>query len=163
MDIEWINNLSPQLATFLLAMLPITELRVSIPVALETFDLPIWQAYVLSVVGDIIPGVLIIYFIGPISRFLRKWRIADKFFVWLFAHTRSRFDAKYKVWGNLALLFFVAIPLPFTGVWTGSVAAWLFGIKKKDSLIYIILGAMLAGVLVTLISLGIFGFFKSVL
>ena len=163
MDIEWINNLSPQLATFLLAMLPITELRVSIPVALETFDLPIWQAYVLSVVGDIIPGVLIIYFIGPISRFLRKWRIADKFFVWLFAHTRSRFDAKYKVWGNLALLFFVAIPLPFTGVWAGSVAAWLFGIKKKDSLIYIILGAMLAGVLVTLISLGIFGFFKSVL
>ena len=163
MDLNWINEIHPALATFLLAMLPITELRVSIPVALETFDLPIWQAYVLSVVGDIIPGVLIIYFIGPISRFLRKWRIADKFFVWLFAHTRSRFDAKYKVWGNLALLFFVAIPLPFTGVWTGSVAAWLFGIKKKDSLIYIILGAMLAGVLVTLISLGIFGFFKSVL
>lgn len=163
MNIEWINNLSPQLATFLLAMLPITELRASIPIALETFHLPIWQAYFISIVGDIIPGFLIIYFIGPISRFLRKWKVADKFFAWLFARTRKRFDGKYKVWGNLALLFFVAIPLPFTGVWTGSIAAWLFGIKKKDALLYVSLGAMLAGVLVTLISIGVFGIFRSIL
>ncbi|MBU1203037.1 small multi-drug export protein [Patescibacteria group bacterium] len=160
MDISWIYNIDPRLATFLLAMLPITELRASIPIALGNFGLPVYQAFYLSVIGNFIPAVLIVYFLGPISRWLRKVKIFDKFFVWLFARTRKRFDERYSLWGKISLLVFVAIPLPMTGVWTGSLAAWLFNIKKTDALIFIALGALVAGILVTLISLGAFSIFE---
>lgn len=156
MNLEWIHNLSPQVATFLLAMIPVGESRVAIPVALETLHLSIWQSFSLAVIGSFLPGVLIIYFIEPISKVLRKVKVLDRFFVWLFTRTRRNFEKKYAVWGNLALMFFVAVPLPGTGVWTGSLAAWLFGIKRKDSLLYIFLGALLAGILITLLSLGFF-------
>lgn len=163
MEFSWIYHISPQWATFWLAMLPITELRASIPIAIKTFDLPIWQAFSLSVIGDIIPACLIIYLIGPLSGWLRRWKIFDRFFNWLFVRTRQKFDHQYNLGGKLALMIFVAIPLPGTGVWTGSIAAWLFGISKKESLIYVALGAVLAGLLVTLISLGIFSIFDFLL
>jgi uncharacterized membrane protein len=57
-------------------------------------------------------------------------------------------------------MIFVAIPLPGTGVWSGSIAAWLFDLSKKESLCYIIMGAILSGVLVTAISLGFFKIFN---
>ena len=57
-------------------------------------------------------------------------------------------------------MFFVAIPLPVTGAWTGAVAAWLFGVKKKEALLFISFGVVIAGVLVTLISLGFINFFN---
>mgnify|MGYP003977115767 FL=1 len=161
MDLEWINHMSPQLATFLLAMLPIAELRMSIPIALESFALPIWQALSLSVLGAFVPAVFIIYFIEPISKFLIKhFKWADKFFDWLFNRTRKRFAHKYHIWGNIALMIFVAIPLPVTGVWTGSLAAWLFGIEKKSAFLFIALGAIISGVIVTLLTLGISNIFQ---
>lgn len=163
MDFSWIYNIAPQWATFWLAMLPITELRASIPIALKTFNLPIWQAFSLSVIGDIIPAFFIIYLVGPISQWLRRWKIFDRFFNWLFARTRQKFNKQYGLWGKLTLMIFVAIPLPGTGVWTGSVAAWLFAISKKEALTYITLGAILAGILVTLISLGVFSIFDFLL
>ena len=163
MDFSWIYNLNHQLATLLLAMLPITELRASIPIALKTFSLPIWQAFSLSILGSFIPAVLIIYFIGPISQYFQRFKWGKKFFDWLFERTRKRFDKKYYLWGKIALLIFVAIPLPLTGVWTGSLAAWLFAFEKKQALLFIFLGTILAAVFVTLISLGFFKIFEFLL
>ena len=157
----FIYSLPPELATAILAMLPITELRFSIPFALEILHLSPLEAFLWSVIGDIIPAILIIYFIGPFSRILRKhWKTADRFFDWLFRRTRQRFDHSYSVWGKIALMFFVAIPLPGTGAWTGSMAAWLFDVSKKESIFYVTLGVLLAGVLVTFISLGFFKIFN---
>ena len=157
----WLSETSPQLATFLLAMLPVTELRASIPIALEVFHLPIWQAFIWSVLGDILPAILIIYYIGPISRWSRKrWRIADKFFTWLFARTRRKFDSSYATWGKIALMLFVAIPLPITGAWTGSIAAWLFDVEKKEAIAYVSLGVLIAAILVTLLTLGFINIFN---
>lgn len=157
------NNLPPQLSTFLLAMLPIGETRAAIPIALESFKLPVWQAFSLAVIGSYIPAILIIYFIGPVSQWLRQHsKVMDKFFHWLFERTRKKFEGKYKVWGKVALMLFVAIPLPVTGVWTGSLAAWLFAIDKKSSLIYIGLGTFLSGVIVTIVSLGIINIFNTI-
>lgn len=161
MDFLYNLHLSPELLTLILAMLPVTELRFSIPFALQVLNLPIWSAFLWSILGDIIPAILIIYFIGPISKVLRKhFKSADRFFSWLFAKTRRRFDSGYATWGKIALMFFVAIPLPGTGAWTGSIAAWLFDISKRESILYITAGVILAGVLVTLISLGLFSFFN---
>ncbi len=155
MDFSWAYSIDPKLATVLLSMLPIAELRVSIPLALSHFHLPWQQALVLAVLGSYIPALLILYFVGPISFYLRRWSIFERFFSWLFARTRNKFDEKYNLWGNLALMIFVAIPLPVTGVWTGSLAAWLFGIRNRTALLYIALGTTIAGVIVTLISLGV--------
>lgn len=156
---NFLFDLPPQLATMILAMLPVTELRFSIPFALKVLHLPIWEAMFWSILGDIIPALLIIYFVGPVSKFLRrKSKIADRFFHWLFAKTRRKFDKGYADWGKIALMFFVAIPLPGTGSWTGSIAAWLFDINKKESVIYIGLGVILSAIIVTLISLGVFSF-----
>jgi uncharacterized membrane protein len=158
---DFIYSLPPQLATVLLAMLPVTELRFSIPFALEVLNLSVFEAFIWSIIGDIIPAFLIIYFIGPISKFLRKhWKAADRFFDWLFSRTRRKFSKSYTAWGKFALMIFVAIPLPGTGVWSGSIAAWLFDLSKKESLCYIIMGAILSGVLVTAISLGFFKIFN---
>ena len=161
MDFSWASNLPPQLATFLLAMLPIAELRVSIPLAIEVLDLDIYQAFLFSVLGSFVPAILIIFFIEPVAKFLRSnFKIFDKFFEWLFQRTRRRFADKYKIWGNLALMIFVAIPLPVTGVWTGSLAAWLFGIKRKEALFYIAMGTIIAGIIVSLVSVGFITIFS---
>lgn len=163
MELSFLNNLPAQVHTFFLAMLPIGETRAAIPIALENFHLPIWQAFVFSVLGSYVPGVLIVYFIGPVSDWLRRnFKIADKFFDWLFTRTRKKFAGKYETWGKIALMIFVAIPFPATGVWTGSLAAWLFAIDKKSSLIYIGLGTFLSGIIVTLISLGLINIFKTI-
>ena len=146
----------PQIATILIAMLPIAELRGSIPIALTVYQLSIPTAYILSVVGNIIPAIFLLWLLGPVSGYLmQKSKLANKFFIWLFERTRHKFAGKYEIWGELALTIFVAIPLPVTGVWTGTVAAFLFGIPKKKSLILITLGAMIAGVVVTLATLGV--------
>lgn len=149
------NGFPPEVATILIAMLPLVELRGSIPVALAVYRLNPFWAYFLSVAGNIIPIVFLIWLLGPLSGYLMaKSKLADKFFSWLFARTRHKFSGKYEYWGELALMIFVAIPLPATGAWTGAVAAFIFGLPKKKSLVLIALGAMIAGVIVTLATLG---------
>lgn len=157
-----ITDLPPQLATFILAMLPVTELRASIPIGLEAFGLSVYQVFIYSILGNIIPAILIVYYLEPITKFLRKYTWADKFFNWLFARTRKKFTPGYNIWGKVALMFFVAIPLPVTGAWTGSIAAWLFGIEKKQAIIFIFAGVIIAGIVVSLISLGVFSAVDSI-
>ncbi|PIR06081.1 MAG: ligand-binding protein SH3 [Candidatus Komeilibacteria bacterium CG11_big_fil_rev_8_21_14_0_20_36_20] len=161
MDFAFINHLSPQLATFFLAMIPVTELRASIPIALSNFDLSLQQVFIWSVLGNFIPIIVVLFFIGPTSQWLsRKWKLADRFLQWWFAKVKKRFHGKYNAWGKIALLIFVAIPLPGTGAWTGSIAAWLLNIDKKDAFAYIALGVILAGVLVSSLTLGLLSFFN---
>ncbi|MFA6466370.1 MAG: small multi-drug export protein [Patescibacteria group bacterium] len=163
MEISWIYNIHPLVATFLLSILPVFELRAAIPMVMANFDTPLWQIFVVAVLSSIIPGILIVYFLGPISNWLRRWKIFDRFFDALFARTRAKYDKKYAVLSKVALMLFVAIPLPGTGVWTGSLIAWLFNFDKQQSLIYIGLGSFLAGVLVMMISLGAFKIFEIIL
>jgi len=154
------SDFPPEIATILIAMIPLGELRVSLPVALTVYHLPILSAYFFSVLGNMIPVAILIWLLGPVSGYLmEKSRLAGKFFTWLFARTRRKFSGNYERWGYLALVIFVAIPLPLTGAWTGAVAAFLFGIPKKTSLVLCTLGAMIAGVIVTLATLGIISIF----
>jgi len=153
--IELFKNLPPQLATLLIAMIPIAELRVSIPVALGIYQLPVWQVIFFSIVADILIATMIIYYLGPIYNFLSgKSRLIDDFFAWIFRRTRKKFEPKYEIWGNIALMLFVAVPLPITGAWTGSIASWLFGMPKSKSLFYVSLGVIISAGIVTLVSLG---------
>ena len=152
--IHLVQNLPGELAVFILAMIPITELRASIPIGMTIFDLSAFSAFFFSVLGDAIPMFFIIWLLPAISSWsMKKWKTADKFFTWLFARTRKKFEKKYYTYGEIALMIFVAIPLPVTGAWTGAVASFLFGIPKKRSAIFISAGIIIAGIIVTILSI----------
>ncbi len=141
------------LITLLWAMAPVSELRVAIPYAWSQ-GMNHVLAYVLSVTGNIIPVIPLLLFLGPVSKFLRRFRLFDKFFSWWFSRTlrRSRLVEKYEA---LGLVLFVMIPLPVTGAWTGSVAAFLLGIRFRFAFPAIILGVLLAGIIVSSVCLGV--------
>lgn len=158
--VELLSAFPPELATVIISTLPVAELRGSIPIAITIYNLDPIVAYVLSVLGNMIPAILILSLLGPLSGYLmQRFSWANNFFEWLFDRTKRKFSGKYEKWGYLALTLFVAIPLPVTGVWTGSVAAFLFGIPKKIAFGLIFLGAAIAGVIVSLATLGLITIF----
>ncbi len=159
MEFTFLNNLPGELATFIIAMMPVAEVRVSVPVALEVYDMTIGSTLFWSLAGSYTIAFLLINLISPISQYLsEKSAFFKKFFDWLFERTRNKFYNKYHKFGDIALVLFVAIPLPTTGVWTGAIAAWLFGIPKKKAFGLIALGALISVIIVSLITLGIFKF-----
>ena len=154
---ELLSGMPNEAITACLAALPVTELRGSIPWATFALDMT-WQNAVLwSIIGNIVPVPFILLFLRPIERYLSRWYPMDRFFQWLFARTRRRGKVveRYKA---LGLILFVAIPLPVTGAWTGSVAAHLFGVRFGPALVCIIVGVCIAGIVVTLACQGALGF-----
>lgn len=147
------TGLSPDAVTVVIAALPIIELRGAIPWALTLGDLPWARAYVLAVLGNILPVVPLLLYLGPVSGFLRRLGFMDRFFEWVFARTRKRSHVLEK-YGSLGLVLFVAIPLPITGAWTGSAAAFLFDIPFRKAFPLIVLGVCVAGAIVTAAVLG---------
>jgi uncharacterized membrane protein len=139
-----------------IAMLPVSELRGAIPYALSS-GLSWQQSYFWAVVGNFIPVIPLLLFLGPLSSALsRRFLFWRRFFDWLFARTRRRGKVVER-YEALGLVLFVAIPLPVTGAWTGTVAAFLFGVRFKYALPAIVFGILLAGTVVTLASLGVIG------
>lgn len=148
------QNIPPQLATFLIAMVPISELRAAIPIAIKIYHLPVWSAYTWSVLGNLVPMILIVLILQPVADFLSAHsRIFHKFFEWLFEHTRKRGARKFEKWGEAAVFILTATPIPLLGGWTGPLAAFVFDIKLKKSIPLVVLGCMTAGVIVTSITL----------
>jgi uncharacterized membrane protein len=153
---SWFSNFPPELATFFIAMIPISELRASIPIAIKIYELPVWSAYLWSVLGNLVPMILIVLILAPVADFLsRHIRLFQKFFEWLFRHTRHRGEKKFEKWGEFAVFLLTATPIPLLGGWTGPLAAFVFNIKLKKSIPLIILGCMAAGIIVTVLTIGL--------
>jgi uncharacterized membrane protein len=156
-----LKNIPKEAVTVILATLPIAELRFAIPWALAAAPAGgglTWpSAFLWSVIGNFIPVIPILLLLEPVSKFLRRYTLFDRFFTWLFERTRKRgrFIEKYEA---LGLILFVGIPLPVTGAWTGCVAAFIFGIPLKYAIPCIFMGILLAGVVVTLASMGVISF-----
>ncbi len=99
------------------------------------------------------PVVLLLLFLEKISNYLsKKSKTFQRFFLWLFGRTRDKYSHRMKKYGQLALVAFVAVPLPLTGAWTASLVAFLFGIPFKKSFASISLGVITAGLIVTFIT-----------
>ncbi|MCX6762405.1 MAG: small multi-drug export protein [Candidatus Moranbacteria bacterium] len=146
-------NFPPELATFLIAMVPISELRAAIPIGIKIYHLSVWSAYLWSVLGNLVPMILIVLILQPIADFLsRHFRIFHKFFEWLFEHTRKRGAKKFEKWGEAAVFILTATPVPLLGGWTGPLAAFVFNIKLKKSIPLVVLGCMAAGIIVTFLT-----------
>lgn len=138
-------------------MLPISELRGAIPFAIGVYDMQVSTAFFWAVLGNIIPVIFILWGLDLlINKFLiHRIYILNRFFTWLFENTRRKHTKKFERWRDLALVVLVAIPLPFTGAWTGALAAFVFGVPIKRALPLIVLGVLIAGIIVTSVTMGI--------
>ncbi len=147
---------SKELIVVLIAALPVAELRLSIPVAIMNepygFGLDPFTAFYLSVIGNMVPVIPLLLFLEPVSNYLRRWRIGDIFFTWLFERTHRKHNAEFEKYGSIGLAIFVGIPLPATGAWTGCAAAFIFGFKFKNAFLAILAGVIIAGVVVTMLT-----------
>ena len=148
--VELLKNfhLNREFIVLLVSMMPIFELRGAIPLAVLHFKMPLLTAYLLAWIGNLIPVLPLIYFLEPIRKALSHIKIIDRFFKWFYTRTYRRGEKVMKV-GALGLTLFVAIPLPVTGAWTGSVMAILFNIKPRYAFPAIILGVTIAGIVVS--------------
>lgn len=146
------RGVSPELAVFITALLPIIELRGAIPLGINFYHLVWYKVVLLALLGNLLPVLPILFLLEKVSKLLSHIPIFKKFFDWLFTRTRkkSKIIEEYEMIG---LALFVAIPLPGTGAWTGSVAAFLLGLKYLPSIIAIFCGVLLAAVIVTGLSL----------
>lgn len=139
----------------LLSAAPIAELRGGLPLALS-LGFPPAAAYALAVVGNLLPVPLLLLSLGQLLPQVRTvpgplGRAAGRYLAWQEARHRTRFARL----GEGALVVLVAIPLPMTGAWTGSLAAVLLGIPLRRALPLIALGVLLAGGIVLVASLGL--------
>ncbi|MCK5577530.1 MAG: small multi-drug export protein, partial [Dehalococcoidales bacterium] len=140
-------GLSKELVVFLIATLPIVELRGAIPVAINVLDMPWYSAFVLAFLGNLLPVPFILLFLEAVTKVLNRLAFFKRLLDWLFERTRrrGRILERYK---RIGLVLFVAIPLPVTGAWTGSLMAVLFGMPFKYTFLSIAIGVAIAGAIV---------------
>lgn len=151
--VEMLASLPQWFAVLIIGAVPITELRGAIPVAMGIYGMAPFEAFFFSVLGNLLPIIPLLLFLEPVSNYLRRYRIFDTFFTWLFSRTRRNNTESFEKYGLLALTIFVAIPLPATGAWSGCAAAFVFGIKFKHALPAIAAGVVIAGILVTVLTM----------
>ncbi len=138
---------------FFLSAIPITELRFTIPFALA-MGLEPFKAYFLAVAGNLMPVVPLLILLEPVSKLLRHLPFLERLFKAILRRTRTR-GGRVEKYGVIGLFFFVSLPFPGTGAWTGALLAWLFGLNIIPSAAAIALGVFAAGLIMILGSLGI--------
>ena len=157
--VQWFANnmggMPPQLAVFLVSILPIVELRGGIILAFM-LKLPLMQALVFSLMGNILPIPFILLFIDKIFDWLRPTKHFGKLVQKLEARAMKRSSgvAQAEFWG---LTIFVGIPLPGTGGWTGALIASLLKVNIKKAILAILLGIAMAATIMSLITYGVIG------
>ena len=141
------------LETFFAAMTPVGELRFSIPLAIYTLDIPWYQALPVSVAGNIVPVFFLIPGLHYTDRLLHKHpTILTRLLVWRTESLQRAYTERYARYGAAFLVVLVAVPLPITGAWTGSLASWAFGIPARKAIPLISLGVAIAGIIVTVLT-----------
>lgn len=144
------KNIKKELIVLIIATLPIVELRGALPIALHYFHLPFLKSVLLSVIGNLLPILPILFLLKFIVNLLTKISLFKKFFDWLFSRTqkKSKIIERYEI---LGLIIFVGIPLPTTGAWTGALASFILGLNPFLSFFAISLGVLIACAIVSIL------------
>lgn len=140
------NNFSKNYALLLISMLPLIELKGSIPIGLM-MGISSLKTYLISFIGSTLPAIPILLWITPIFEWMKKKEKFKKYAVWAESRADRKKDQVVK-YQYLGLLLFVAIPLPGTGVWMGSLIASLLGLNRLKSLLIIVFGNSIAGLII---------------
>ncbi len=158
--LAWLSGttLGKCIVTFFISMVPIVELRLGLPYGI-TLGLPYWLALTVSLFGNMLPVPFIIVYIKRIFAWLRKhWPRLDGFICRLERKAEGKGDKveKYGTWG---LLILVAIPLPGTGAWTGSLVAALLNLKVQKATPVIFVGVCIAAFIMSVLTYGVIHLF----
>lgn len=158
---EWlvhaVQSFPPELATVLLAALPVTEMRASIPLAMTAFGMPALPAVLYSVLGNLLPIPFLLCLLPVFVAFAERHipplhRLMERYF----AHVKKRHGG-VDVMGGVALGLVAVLPLPGAGIWTGCVLAVLFRIPPRVSVPALVGGAIFESVIIFLITTGTLG------
>ena len=147
------------LITFFISMVPLIELRGAIPYS-QVVGLPLLPAYIISIIGNMIPVPIIFFFARKVLEWGCDKPIIGKFFTFCLEKGHKGGEKlKAKAGRGLfwALLLFVGIPLPGTGAWTGTLAASILDMDFKSSVLACIGGVLLAGIIMGVASTGVLG------
>ena len=149
----------------LLSMLPVAELRGGIAVGVLQYDLGLMEAFLLGVGANIFSANLWFLILPRLVFFLEKHsKFVHRLLMIIFKKTHAKHSRKLKIWGEIFLIFFIAIPFPGSGGWTGAILAYLFNIKRKTAMILISTGVFCSGIIVTFLlheGIDLFMFFKN--
>lgn len=141
--------------TAFLAFLPISELRGAIPFAIAN-GIPWYIALPYAVILNALVAPVCWVFLSTLHKWFLRLRWYENFFNRFVERARNKLQGGVAKWGWLGVAVFVAIPLPITGAWTGTLGAWVLGLRKGRTLLAVILGVICAGLIVTaVVSLGI--------
>ena len=146
------------LIVFLVSMVPLIELRGAIPYA-KAIDLPLFESYIVAIIGNMIPVPLIYFFARKILEWGKNKKLIGKFCKFCLVKGEKGGRKLEKKAGHglyIALLLFVGIPLPGTGAWTGTLAASILDMDFKKSVLAIMGGVVLAGIIMGIMSILIF-------
>lgn len=142
--------------TFLISMIPLVELRGAVPYAISS-GIPLWQALLIGVIGNMLPVPIIFFFARHILEWGKEKPIIGNFFTWCLNKGHRGGQKLEEAAGDKgifwALLLFVGIPLPGTGAWTGTLAASILDWDFKRSVLAVMLGVVLAGLIMGFLSL----------
>ena len=142
--------------TFLISMIPLVELRGAVPYAISS-GIPLWQALLIGVVGNMLPVPIIFFFARHILEWGKEKPVIGNFFTWCLNKGHRGGQKLEEAAGDKgifwALLLFVGIPLPGTGAWTGTLAASILDWDFKRSVLAVMLGVVLAGLIMEFLSL----------
>ena len=142
--------------TFLISMIPLVELRGAVPYAISS-GIPLWQALLIGVVGNMLPVPIIFFFARHILEWGKEKPVIGNFFTWCLNKGHRGGQKLEEAAGDKgifwALLLFVGIPLPGTGAWTGTLAASILDWDFKRSVLAVMLGVFLAGLISGFLSL----------
>ena len=144
---------------FLISMLPLIEIRGAMIYAVG-MDMPIVPSIIVSVIGNMLPVPFIFLFARKVLEWGKDKKLIGGFCRWCLEKGEKggrKLEAKAGAGLYVALLLFVGIPLPGTGAWTGTLAASILDMDFKKSVLYVLLGVLLAGAIMLLASLGVFG------
>ncbi len=152
--INWFSSFPKELATFLIALIPVTELRAALPLAYKVYGLSAFSAWLWSVSGTFFAMLLIVIVLDPVVKFLSRYiTLFEKLFQWIFEHTRKRADKKMEKYGQWAIFILAATPIPLVGGMTGALAAFVFGVPLKRSVPLLLSGTMASGAIVLIITI----------
>jgi len=141
--------------TFLISMVPIVELRGGVPFGIG-MGIKWYYALPICMIGNMIPVPFIFFFARRILEWGKDKKVTGKFFTWCLEKGEKGGQKLQEKAGKglfIALLLFVGIPLPGTGAWTGTLAASFLNMDFKKSVIAVICGVLLAGIIMTVLSL----------
>lgn len=138
------------LTTVFLAFLPISELRGAIPYAVAR-GLPLWQAALLAAFCNALVAPVAYLFLDTAHGLFYRWGFYARLFDRFVERSRAKIHEKVERYGYLGILLFVAVPLPITGAWTGTLGAWILGLSRRRTMLAVAGGVVVSATVVSLI------------